>query len=111
MSEESKIAKNLRVFKDAIDLHDKMNPSHSAYGIGMSAFDLERLGLEEGEQILPGITIHVDGKTSGNFRVLCDGEHDDSDEHEEAEDENLVKLIAVGADGPQEIAIPHPDDW
>ena len=25
--------------------------------------------------MLPGITIHVDGGVTGNFRVLCDGEH------------------------------------
>ena len=38
---------------------------------------MERLGLEEGEEILPGITIQTDGGQSGNFRVLCDGQHDE----------------------------------
>jgi hypothetical protein len=59
---------------------------------------MERLGFEEGEEVLPGITIHVDGGTSGNFRVLCDGQHDE--ELEEAEEEVLdaISTQSVGAD-------------
>lgn len=85
----SKIAKNLRAFKEALDAHDKQNPDHNAYGIGLSAFDIDRLGLEDGEEILPGITIQCDGKTSGNFRVLCDGSHGKL--IDEAERKDLVK--------------------
>lgn len=65
----------MEAFQIAINSHDRENPDHPpAYGIGMARFDLERLGFEEGEEILPGIKIIVDGKTSGNFRVLCDYE-------------------------------------
>lgn len=71
----SKIAKNLRAFAEAIQVHDRQNPDHQAYGIGLAAFDIDRLGLEDGEEILPGITVQCDGRTSGNFRVLCEANH------------------------------------
>lgn len=74
----SKIAKNLQAFQIAINSHDRENPTHNSYGIGLSAFDIERLGLDEGEEILPGIKVECDGKTSGNFRILCDGDHNDA---------------------------------
>lgn len=77
MADNVKIAKNLERFAQAIAAHERENPTHTAYGIGMSHFDIERLGFEEGEEVLPGITIHTDGGVSGNFRVLCDGEHDE----------------------------------
>lgn len=77
MADTGKIAKNLERFAQAIAAHDRENPTHTAYGIGMSHFDIERLGFEEGEEVIPGITIHTDGGVSGNFRVLCDGEHDE----------------------------------
>ncbi len=83
MADAGKIAKNLERFAQAVASHDRENPSHNAYGIGLAHFDLERLGLEEGEEILPGITIQVDGGVSGNFRVLCDGEHEEHTEREE----------------------------
>lgn len=88
MSDNGKIAKNLERFAQAVAAHDRENPTHNAYGIGLAHFDMERLGLEEGEEILPGITMHVDGGVSGNFRVLCDGQHDE-DLAEEAEEEIL----------------------
>lgn len=91
MADTGKIAKNLERFAQAVAAHDRENPTHTAYGIGLAHFDMERLGLEEGEEILPGITIHVDGGVSGNFRVLCDGEHDE--ELTEAE-EQAVEAIA-----------------
>jgi hypothetical protein len=53
---------------------------------------MERLGFEEGEQVLPGITIECDGGVTGNFRVLCDAEHDE--ERSEAE-EQAVEAIAT----------------
>lgn len=83
----SKIAQNLERFAQAIAIHDRENPDHTAFGIGMNPFDLERLGFEEGETILPGIVIQADQGGTGNFRVLCDGQHDD--ELEEAEEETV----------------------
>jgi hypothetical protein len=77
MSENGKIAKNLERFVQAVAAHDRENPTHTAWGIGLSHFDMERLGFEEGEEIVPGITIQTDGGVSGNFRVLCDGQHDE----------------------------------
>jgi hypothetical protein len=91
MADTGKIAKNLERFAQAVAAHDRENPTHNAYGIGLAHFDLERLGLEEGEEILPGITIHVDSGVSGNFRVLCDGQHDEG--LTEAEEE-AVEAIA-----------------
>jgi hypothetical protein len=90
MDATGKIAKNLERFAQAVAAHDRENPTHTAYGIGLAHFDLERLGFEEGEEILPGITIEVDGGVSGNFRVLCDGEHDT--EQEEAEEESIEAI-------------------
>lgn len=92
MADTSKIAKNLQAFQMAVNIHDRENPDHTAYGIGLNHFDMERLGFEEGETVLPGITIHVDNGVTGNFRVLCDGQHtEDSEEVEEAE---VVEAVA-----------------
>ncbi len=91
MSDTGKIAKNLERFAQAVAAHDRENPTHTAYGIGLAHFDLERLGFEEGEEVLPGITIHADSGVSGNFRVLCDGDHD---EGLTAEEERAVEAIA-----------------
>jgi hypothetical protein len=91
-SDTSKIAKNLRAFQIALNAHDRENPTHNAWGIGLAHFDMERLGFDEGEEILPGITIHADGGVTGNFRVLCDGLHDGDEETvEEAE---VVEAVA-----------------
>jgi hypothetical protein len=92
MADTGKIAKNLERFAQAVAAHDRENPTHTAYGIGLAHFDMERLGLDEGEEILPGITIQADGGVTGNFRVLCDGEHDESEI--EAEEE-VVEAIAT----------------
>ena len=91
MSDTGKIAKNLERFAQAVAAHDRENPTHTAFGIGLAHFDLERLGFEEGEEVLPGITIQADGGVTGNFRVLCDGEHD---EELTAEEEQAVEAIA-----------------
>ncbi len=69
------IAKNLRAFTIALNVHDRENPTHTAYGIGMAAFDIARMGFDDGEEILPGIKIQADGGGTGNFRILCDGDH------------------------------------
>jgi hypothetical protein len=92
MADTGKIAKNLERFAQAVAAHDRENPTHNAWGIGLSPFDLERLGLEEGEEILPGIIIQADSGVTGNFRVLCDGEHDEELEEAEAE---VVEAVAT----------------
>ena len=92
MSNTGKIAKNLERFAQAVAAHDREHPTHTTHGIGLAHFDLERLGFDEGEEILPGITIQADSGVTGNFRVLCDGEHDE--ELSEAE-EQAVDAIAT----------------
>jgi hypothetical protein len=94
MADTGKIAKNLERFAQAVAAHDRENPSHTAHGIGLAHFDLERLGFEEGEEILPGITIHADSGVTGNFRVLCDGQHDEGREESEQE---VVEAVATQA--------------
>ena len=94
MADTSKIAKNLQAFAIAVNVHDRENPDHTAYGIGLAHFDLERLGFDEGEEVLPGITIHADGGVSGNFRVLCDGQHDE-DLEEEARESEVVEAVGT----------------
>lgn len=94
MSDTSKIAKNLEAFQIAINAHDRENPTHNAWGIGLAHFDMERLGFDEGEEILPGIVIQTDGGVSGNFRVLCDGQHDE-DLEREAEEADVIEAVAA----------------
>ncbi|HEV3002214.1 MAG TPA: hypothetical protein VGW75_15840 [Solirubrobacteraceae bacterium] len=93
MADTSKIAKNLQAFRIAVNVHDRENPDHNAYGIGLAHFDMERLGFDEGEEVLPGITIHVDGGTTGNFRVLCDAQHDGN--VEDAEEADVVEAVGT----------------
>ena len=45
MADTGKIAKNLERFAQAVAIHDRENPTHTAWGIGLSHFDLERLGF------------------------------------------------------------------
>jgi hypothetical protein len=99
MVDSSTMAKVLRRFAEGIAAHDRENPDHHSWGIGMAYFDIERLGLEEGEEILPGIILQADGQVTGNFRVLCDGQHDGS----EVEEEEAEVLDAVAS---EEIAEP-----
>jgi hypothetical protein len=107
MADTSKIAKNLERFAQAIAAHDRENPTHTAHGIGLAHFDLERLGFEEGEEILPGITIQADSGVTGNFRVLCDGQHDEEREAAEAEVVEAVAHTTVGGE-PAEMAPSRP---
>src|ERR1044072_2360165 len=93
MSDTSKIAKNLKAFQIAINAHVSHHPTHNAYGIGLAPFDRDRRGFDEGEEILPGITIHADDGVTGNFRVLCDGQHDEEREREAEE----ADAVAAGA--------------
>ena len=64
----------------------------------MAHFDIERLGLEEGEEILPGIVLQADGGMTGQFRILCDGQHEGEAQEEEVE---IVEAVST-----QEIAQP-----
>jgi len=79
MSPDTKnIGKLLEYFTRAVNAHDR-ETDHRAWGIGMHPFDLDRLGLEEGEEILPGIVLQADRGVTGNFRILCDGQHGEED--------------------------------
>ncbi|MGI8428780.1 MAG: hypothetical protein ACR2OB_05620 [Solirubrobacteraceae bacterium] len=91
MAQAGTIAKLLERFAQGVAAHDRENPGHNSWGIGMAGFDIERLGLEEGEQILPGIVLQADNGVTGNFRVLCDGEHDESALEEQ---EEIVDAVA-----------------
>jgi hypothetical protein len=103
LAEKSKIAYLLERLAQGVAAHDRENPGHHTWGIGMTHFDIERLGLEEGEEILPGIVLQADGGVTGAFRILCDGEHDEGAVEEEAE--------VVDAVAEQELAEPvHAPD-
>jgi hypothetical protein len=102
MADTDKIAKNLERFAQAVASHDRENPTHTAHGIGLAHFDMERLGFDEGEEILPGITIHADSGVTGNFRVLCDGEHDEGQVEVEQETVEAVATQAVPVSSPQQ---------
>lgn len=102
MADTSKIAYLLQRLAEGVASHDRENPDHHTWGIGMAHFDIARLGLEEGEQILPGIVLQDDGGVTGAFRVLCDGDHDSELEESEAEP---VEAVA-GEERELEIAEP-----
>jgi hypothetical protein len=110
MSDTAKVAKNLERFAQAVAAHDRENPTHTAHGIGLAHFDMERLGFEEGEEILPGITIHADSGVTGNFRVLCDGEHDEQAEQAEQAEQEVVEAVSTQAlpDAVTPSAAPFP---
>lgn len=99
-TDTDRVAKNLQRFAQAVAAHDRENPTHTAYGIGLAHFDMQRLGFEEGEAVLPGITIHIDGGTSGNFRVLCDAEHDEGASESERETVEAIATQSVPASAP-----------
>src|SRR5437588_2010842 len=105
MAETSKIGYLLERLAQGIAIHDRENPGHRSWGIGMAYFDIERLGLEEGEEILPGIVLQVDGGPTGQFRVLCDGLHD-GEAVEEAEE--IVDAVAEQEVVVRPAAAPHP---
>ncbi len=91
MSDPSKIAHLLQRVAMGVNAHDRENPTHHTWGIGMAHFDIERLGLEEGEELIPGIALQADGGVTGAFRILCDGDHDEGLAEEE---EEVVDAIA-----------------
>ena len=85
MADPSKIAILLQQVAMGVNAHDRENPDHHTWGIGMAHFDIERLGLDEGEELIPGIVLQADGGQTGQFRILCDGQHDEGEVEEEEE--------------------------
>jgi hypothetical protein len=113
MAETTKIAALLERLSQGVAAHDRENPDHHTWGIGMAHFDIERLGLEEGEEILPGIVLQADGGMTGQFRVLCDGLHDEGVEEQEevvvdavAEEELAEPVYAPGEGTPPPLQPP-----
>jgi hypothetical protein len=104
MVDTATMGKLLQRFAQGVAAHDRENPDHNSWGIGMAHFDIERLGLEEGEEILPGIVLQADGGVTGNFRILCDGQHDGGEVEEEEETVDAVASEEIAepayADGP-----------
>jgi hypothetical protein len=98
---KNKIAYLLERLAQGVAAHDRENPGHHTWGVGMASFDIERLGLEEGEEILPGIVLQADGGVTGQFRVLCDGEHDQELEQQEEEIVEAVSSEPVHAAPPK----------
>ena len=92
MAAPSKIGYLLERLAQGVAAHDRENPTHHTWGIGMANFDIERLGLEEGEEILPGIVLQADGGVTGQFRILCDGEHDEGAVEQE---EEVVEAVST----------------
>jgi hypothetical protein len=97
MAGPTKIAYLLERLAQGVAAHDRENPGHHTWGIGMTHFDIDRLGLEQGEEILPGIVLEADDGVTGAFRVLCDGEHDAGATEEEDEVVDAVASEEVGA--------------
>jgi hypothetical protein len=110
MAPTSKIAYLLERMAQGVAAHDRENPDHHTWGIGMSYFDIERLGLEDGEEILPGIVLRGDGGQTGQFRILCDGQHDAelTDEEEEVLDAVSELEIAEPVEAPGAAPTPPP---
>ena len=81
-------SKNMEVIVKARDHHDRScRFGGRATAVQMSYFDIERLGWEEGDQIV-GLTIVGDHERQpGTLRVTCDAEPSpDKQEQEEVED-------------------------
>jgi hypothetical protein len=105
MASPTKIAALLERVSQGVAAHDRENPDHHTWGIGMAHFDIERLGLEEGEELLPGIVLQADGGMTGQFRILCDGRHGEG--AEEAEEE-IVEAVAQPQEEEPVHAPVHP---
>jgi hypothetical protein len=108
MAETSKIAALLERMAQGVAIHDRENPGHHTWGIAMAYFDVERLGLEDGEEILPGIVLRGDSGTTGQFRILCDGQHGSGSVEEEEEVADAVgeRELAEPAHAPGEMLPP-----
>lgn len=77
MNQTEKYARNIERFRQAVFAHDRENEC-VAWGIGLSRFDMDRLGFDEAELLWSEptkITAHADDGVTGNFRVLCNGGH------------------------------------
>ena len=98
MADATKIGLLLERMAQGVAAHGREHPDHHTWGIGMAYFDIDRLGLEDGEEILPGIVLKADGGMTGQFRILCDGQHDGGIVEEEEE--------PVPAIAEEEIALP-----
>ena len=106
MAQQSKVGYLLERLAQGVAAHDRENPTHHTWGIGMAHFDIERLGLEDGEEILPGVVLQADGGVTGQFRVLCDGEHDEGAVEEEEEVVEAVSTRPVEAPAPPPLKPP-----
>jgi hypothetical protein len=106
MAQQGKVAYLLQRLAEGVAAHDRENPTHHTWGIGMAHFDIERLGLEDGEEILPGIVLQADGGVTGQFRVLCDGEHDEGVVEEQEEVVEAVSTTPVEAPAPPPLKPP-----
>src|SRR5579884_4232243 len=104
MASPTKIAALLERVSQGVAAHDRENPAHHTWGIGMAHFDIERLGHEEGEELLPGIVLQADGGMTGQFRSLCDGRHGEG--AEEAEEETVEAVGRQAEEVP--VGIPQP---
>jgi hypothetical protein len=107
MADPSKIAILLQQVAMGVGAHDRENPDHHTWGIGMAQFDIDRLGLEEGEELIPGIVLQADGGQTGQFRILCDGQHDQGEVEEEEEvldavaDQELAEPLQAPGPSPR----------
>ena len=108
MAETSKIAYLLERLAQGVAAHDRENPGHHTWGIGMSGFDIERLGLEEGEEILPGIVLQNDGGVTGRSGCCATASTTPGSRRQEEEivdavasEEVLQPVSAPGSDGPE----------
>jgi hypothetical protein len=95
VSDQRKIAANLQRFREAVFAHDRENPTHTSWGVGLSRFDLDRLGFEDGEELWPGMVVRVDGGPSGMCRVLCDGQHTADRDREAEESKQLTQAVSA----------------
>lgn len=88
----SKEAQNMKAIYKAKHHHDN-NCRYGGVGkrIYMTAFDIERMGWEEGD-VIAGLKLLIDPKgQTGRFRVECDNEPNAEPEiTEEVKDEDLV---------------------
>jgi hypothetical protein len=76
----SAYGKNIERWRRAVATHDVENPGHDpAFGVALCHFDIQRLGLEVGEELWAGVNLFEDSGQSGLFRIMCNGTHDECD--------------------------------
>jgi len=75
MADTGKIAKNLERFAQAVAAHDRENPTHTAHGIGLAHFDMERLGLDT--TYWTDIDLHLHGQDLVKHGALMSLGHDE----------------------------------